>query len=445
MTTGWVYHSGRPFYGAIPALPDEDIRKSRGARVKEINTTASPPVLGGSPKHNCWVDPFTIKQLTKLSPSSVVDIGCGDGFYGKLCKRVLGDSVTVTGIDANPKWYNHCKRLEEYSEVIHGCILEVLPQLEGELVIAGDVLEHLEEADMKKVVKDLCSSFKYVIINSPLGFQPQDHVDIWERHRCGLDRKTFDAYPVIEYNESSHMGNEMFNILIARNTNLSKVKKTNKIVVMGFPHCGTTILRKLIGNSPEVHDIQHETTHMPNIDVTEENAIIKFTCADIDSSLGSYTDFKVVAIIKSPFDVFGSMNRRFNDQNPENHTILDWDKYAKSFIKYTEKPVDNVHTVRYEDLFTNSYEQVQNIYKFLGLQFNEDIITTKRDVYISPTCVDIPLEQPQGYTEGVQHGQYRTWQTNQPFKNKTGESRKYLSDEQEEIISSLETTKKLKY
>jgi hypothetical protein len=219
----------------------------------------------------------------------------------------------------------------------------------------------------------------------------------------------------------------------------------NKIVVMGFPHSGTTILRKLIGNSPEVYDVQLETLHIPNVNIKEENIVIKFTTTDIDDRLGNYTDFKVVTIIKSPFDVFGSTNRRFDGQDPQNHTIPNWNKYAKGFIKYTEKPVDNMYTVRYEDLFTNSYEQVQNIYKFLGLEFNEDIITTKRDVYISPTCVDIPLEQPKNCTSGVPHGQYRTWQINQPFKNKTGDSRKYLSDVQEEIISSLETIKKLNY
>tara|TARA_Y100000004_G_scaffold193605_1_gene256449 strand:+ start:518 stop:1183 length:666 start_codon:yes stop_codon:yes gene_type:complete len=219
----------------------------------------------------------------------------------------------------------------------------------------------------------------------------------------------------------------------------------NKIVVMGFPHSGTTILRKLIGNSPEVHDVQLETVHIPNINIKEENVVIKFTTTDIDKYLGNYTDFKVVTIIKSPFDVFGSINRRFNGQDPENHTIPNWDKYAKGFIKYREKPVDNMYTVRYEDLFANSYEEVQNIYKFLDLEFNEDIITTKRDVHISPSCVHIPLEEPKNCRNGIPHGQYRTWQTNQPFKNKTGESRKYLSDRQEEIISSLETTRKLNY
>jgi len=215
---------------------------------------------------------------------------------------------------------------------------------------------------------------------------------------------------------------------------------------MGFPHCGTTIVRKLIGNSPEVRDIQHETMHMPDIEIVEGNAVIKFTCTDIDRWVGNYVDFKVVVVIKSPFDVFGSLNRRFRgDQNQENHTILDWDKYAKSFLKYIEKPVDNVYVVKYEDLFTNLYEQAQRLYAFLGLEFNKKIVTTKRDVYISPTCVNIPLEQPKDCTNGVPHGQYRTWQINQPFENKIGGSRKYLSKEQEEILLSLETVEKLKY
>jgi trans-aconitate methyltransferase len=170
-------------------------------------------------KHNSWVDDFTIDQLSRIRPSHVVDIGCGDGFYGKLCKYVLGESVIVTGVDANPKWSGHCGRLEEYSEVIHGCIIEVLPQLKGELIIAGDVLEHLEELDMKNTLEHMCRSFKYIIINSPLGFQPQHHKDIWEHHRCGLDRTTFEGYRVIEYNESSHMGNEMFNVLIQGENN----------------------------------------------------------------------------------------------------------------------------------------------------------------------------------------------------------------------------------
>ena len=171
-------------------------------------------------KHNSWVDNFTVKQLKKLSPSLVLDVVCGDGFYGRLCEHVLGASVNVLGVDINPRWYKHCLRLEEYSNVKYGNIIDLLPQLQGELAIAGDVLEHLEEEEMLKVLDGLVNSFEYVIVNSPLEFQPQTHEDIWECHRCGLNRKTFDEYSVIEYNESKEVVNDlgrsepMFNILI---------------------------------------------------------------------------------------------------------------------------------------------------------------------------------------------------------------------------------------
>ena len=214
---------------------------------------------------------------------------------------------------------------------------------------------------------------------------------------------------------------------------------------MGFPHCGTTILRKLIGNSPNVHDVQLEALQLPDIEIEEDNIVIKFTCIDLNMFVKNYPDFKVVAIIKNPFDVFGSINRRFKHKKPKNHKIPDWDRYAKSFIKYTETPVNNVFLVKYEDLFENSYEQVKKMYKFLDLEFNDDIITTKRDVYISPTCNKIPLEKPNKCDDGLVHGAYRTWQTNQPFENQTGKSRTYLTNEQEKLILSLETIKKLNY
>jgi hypothetical protein len=218
-----------------------------------------------------------------------------------------------------------------------------------------------------------------------------------------------------------------------------------KIVVIGFPHCGTTILRKLIGNSSEVFDVQIESMNIPDIKILEKNCVIKFTTTDLDAVLSKYNDFKIVSIIKNPFDVLGSINRRFINGGDENHTISDWDKYANSFIKYMNNPIDNMYTVKYEDLFDESYNEIKNIYDFLGLEYSEDIINSNREIYISPTCKQIPKEEPEGCTNGVQHGEYRTWQTNQPFKNKTGDSRKYLTVEQEEQIRSLESVKKLNY
>lgn len=160
-------------------------------------------------KHNSWVDPHTIRQLKKISPKNILDIGCGDGFYGKLAKYLF-PNVYIVGIDANPKWVNECNSLFCYNEVIQGDIVTTIDSLNGEAVIAGDVLEHLKEKDMQYVLDKLVKNFKWIIINSPLGFQPQTHQDTWEIHRCGLIRETFNLYEVIEFNYNENM----FNVLL---------------------------------------------------------------------------------------------------------------------------------------------------------------------------------------------------------------------------------------
>jgi len=202
----WIKDMGKAFSSTYP-------KDNSGEFSSQLQKIIAKSHLETS-KHNSWVNKFTAHQVRNICPSHVIDIGCGDGFYGKLCKYVLGADVTVTGVDANPKWVDHCRGLGEYSEVMHGCVIELLPKLQGELVIAGDVLEHLDDSDMKKVLRHLCLSFEHIIINSPLGFQPQEHEDTWEIHRCGLDRTTFEEYHVLEYNESSDMEHQMFNILI---------------------------------------------------------------------------------------------------------------------------------------------------------------------------------------------------------------------------------------
>ena len=163
-------------------------------------------------KHNSWVDPFTAEQLKSLVPKHVLDIGCGDGFYGKLVRHLLPHAI-VTGVDANPKWVKECSALNCYHEVLEGDIVKLAPDISGELVIAGDILEHLEEADMKDVLFSLVANFKWVIVNSPLDFQPQEHEDSWEIHRCGLNFKTFNTLDIQDYNSDG----VMFNILIKGN------------------------------------------------------------------------------------------------------------------------------------------------------------------------------------------------------------------------------------
>jgi len=152
-------------------------------------------------KHNPSVDTATAQQIAKICPASVLDVGCGDGFYGSVVRQIFPYTY-LAGIDSNPKWVEHCRELGTvYDEVIEGD-LSSYDFGSYDLVIFGDVLEHLEKSVAMESLKRCLQTSKFVIVNGPVGFQPQDHEDWQEIHRCGIERSDFDGLNVVQYTET---------------------------------------------------------------------------------------------------------------------------------------------------------------------------------------------------------------------------------------------------
>jgi hypothetical protein len=166
-------------------------------------------------KHNHWVNGFTVEQLLKIRPGTVFDVGIGDGFYAKLIKFFM-PSCTVFGVELNKRWVSHCESLGFYDRILQGSIVDSIRDLSGDLIIFGDILEHLEKDDMRSVLKTAVTNFRFVIVNSPLGFQEQHHEESEEIHRCGIERADFAPYDVLEFNESHFVDspNNMLNCLV---------------------------------------------------------------------------------------------------------------------------------------------------------------------------------------------------------------------------------------
>lgn len=163
-------------------------------------------------KHNAVVDEDTLLTLKSLSFEKVVDVGCGDGFYGKLIKG-LRDNVFVIGIEKNPIYKDKFELENFYDILLILDIRDTIKDIFADLIIFGDVLEHLEKVDCMNVLKVAVKHSKYILINSPLGFQLQDHEYKEEWHRCGLEKEDFKAFNLISYKEYVERG-AMFSCLI---------------------------------------------------------------------------------------------------------------------------------------------------------------------------------------------------------------------------------------
>lgn len=221
----------------------------------------------------------------------------------------------------------------------------------------------------------------------------------------------------------------------------------NKILIYGFPHTGTSILKKLIGNSPDVYKVIEETKFIPEIDnITQNNILIKYaggTQLPFDFHETKYGDFKIILVIKNPYDAFASIMKRFNNFKFKGCTINDWIHYGALFLKFQENPHPRVFTVKYEDFFKDNFLKIKEVFNFLNLDYDEEqIIYNKKPAFISEEKT-IPEKEPNRF--GESHVYFRTWQINQPFKNMTGQSAKTLPKGVKNILASLDITKKLGY
>lgn len=239
----------------------------------------------------------------------------------------------------------------------------------------------------------------------------------------------------------------------------------NKILVYGFPHTGTSILRKLIGNSSDVYEVSEEVHYVdevlgkgvvlrysdgqhspPPTKVLQDNIVIKYAGGKpmpMNFHKTGYKNYKIVLCIKNPYDAFGSLFSRFGHFNFEGCTVSDWVHYGNLFMYFRDNPYPRVFTIKYEEFFDNDFQKIKRLFKFLNLKYSkETIIYNERPVFITKNPL-IPKNKPSRF--GDSHGAFRNWQMNQPFTDRSGESVKFLSPDMKKILSDLEITKKLGY
>lgn len=120
---------------------------------------------------------YTIDLIKRITPKTVLDIGAGSGTYARV--KSGGHWTAIEIWQPNIEQFN-LKSL--YDEVICGDARDIDFGV-YDLVILGDVLEHMSK-DEAKALLDKCKKSKYVIVSIPLGHYPQDKYEgnPYEKH-----------------------------------------------------------------------------------------------------------------------------------------------------------------------------------------------------------------------------------------------------------------------
>jgi hypothetical protein len=121
-------------------------------------------------------DDLIVKQLVALNPKSILDIGAGAGKYGKLLKTALPNCV-IDAVEPTQKYIDEYGLSSIYSTIYTMNIEEYLennPKHTYEVVIIGDMLEHLYRSRVIDYLDFLLYKSNWIVCVWPTNYRQDD-------------------------------------------------------------------------------------------------------------------------------------------------------------------------------------------------------------------------------------------------------------------------------
>lgn len=128
-----------------------------------------------------WTHPALPRILHAIPAgvTSLVDLGCGSGIMGALC-RVYRDPVRTVGVDAYDPYLERVRARRLYDEVVKWRLEEApLPFRDREFEVATciEVIEHLPRDAGERLLDELERIAGRVVISTPNWFFDQEKLD----------------------------------------------------------------------------------------------------------------------------------------------------------------------------------------------------------------------------------------------------------------------------
>ena len=111
--------------------------------------------------------------ITELKPTTVVDVGPGAGKYGSIVRELLPDTKTTAVEIWEP--YVETYGLRSIYDEVFITDARTFDDYSVDLVILGDVLEHMSREDALALWDKIRSQAKAAVISIPIIHFPQGH------------------------------------------------------------------------------------------------------------------------------------------------------------------------------------------------------------------------------------------------------------------------------
>lgn len=141
--------------------------------------------------------------LRSIKPKTFLDVGAGAGKYGQMMKNI-NFKTRVCGIELEKDYIKKFDLNSIYTEVWCMSVMDLLSpkyyDLNFDVVMIGDIIEHLKKSDGIDLLNFLVYRTKWVIVQFPYkylqnsvdGYTAEAHISVWNAN----DFKSFDATQV---------------------------------------------------------------------------------------------------------------------------------------------------------------------------------------------------------------------------------------------------------
>jgi len=159
--------------------------------------------------------PWTQEKIVELKPITVLDVGAGQGVYLDLIRQGLGAGVIVNAVEVWQPYIDQFN-LENRYDKLFAMDVKDMSNFKYDLVILGDVLEHMSE---------------------------ESAVDLWDRISKQA-KNAIISIPIIHYHQDAINGNP-YEVHVEEDWNTERVLKTFKGIVehKEFPVTGVFIAK----------------------------------------------------------------------------------------------------------------------------------------------------------------------------------------------------------
>jgi len=238
-----------------------------------------------------------------------------------------------------------------------------------------------------------------------------------------------------------------------------------KILITGFPHTGTSILKSKLGECSNLYECPFEGFVITYEDIARagdnEFVLKKTPIIPIEIRANTlartkvgfeYGDYIIIFVTRNPWNAFTSiikdganpLNKLQPNEGPQ--YFIKVDEYlaaAKFFIEARDGNYKDIYSIRYEDFFPNNFEKLKELMDVIGLEYTNDIFTNRSKNYIHASNINYDDIDPTDISYNKNRLKLRTWQINQPFQNMNAEVN--IPDELSDILKNSNIIQELGY